>query len=97
MRNLQNYFLGLGCRIGKYQNPADFIIKLAQVPELCNKNLDNDKLELNYENDIRKEVDAQIEKDTKKYNNIVTKINEFGADRRVNICVQFYYLFVRNL
>lgn len=64
---------------------------------MCNKNLDNDKLELNYENDIRKEVDAQIEKDTKKYNNIVTKINELGSDRQVNICIQFYYLFVRNL
>ena len=31
--------LNLGCVVKKYQNPADYVIKMAQAPERCNKQL----------------------------------------------------------
>lgn len=35
--------------MGKYQNPADLIIKMAQVPERCNETLSIGDLFLDFE------------------------------------------------
>ena len=38
--SLYNYIVNtLGCQMPKYQNPADYVIKMAQVPALCKEDL----------------------------------------------------------
>ena len=59
-------------------NPADYVIKLAQVPELCAEHLTNDKLDNNFESQMRPEVDAEIAKDQNKFNAISTRLDNFG-------------------
>jgi ATP-binding cassette, subfamily G (WHITE), eye pigment precursor transporter len=95
--DLPNYFMSLNCKIGKYQNPADYIIKLAQVPELCNPDLDNDKLEQTYESEFRHVIADQIAKDTRKFDGLSTRIDSLGADRTASLLTQFTCCFVRNL
>ena len=39
----------LGCTIKSHQNPADYIVKMAQVPHLCNPQLTFEKLVISYD------------------------------------------------
>ena len=55
--DLPYYMTGLGCKLGRFQNPADVIIKLAQIPELCNKDISNEILEQTYEEKFRAVID----------------------------------------
>ena len=53
--------------MGKYQNPADYVIKLAQAPELCNIDLSFEYLTEYYNNNIAGNIDKQMQKDVNKF------------------------------
>ena len=60
VKQISNYFRDLSVSSGKYQNPADTIIKLAQVPELCNMDLSFDILKQYYETKQKETISRQI-------------------------------------
>lgn len=48
--------------MGRYQNPADFLLKLAQAPELCNYDLDIEKLKVHYTKTQQPMIEAELDK-----------------------------------
>ena len=73
-----SFFSDLGCNVGKFVNPADYVIKLAQVPELCADQLTNEMLEENYQTKFKPVVEAEIAKDQNKFSGISTRLDNFG-------------------
>ena len=96
IRDLGSFFNDLGCNVGKFNNPADYVIKLAQVPELCGEGLTNERLEDNFESRLLPIVTADIQRDQNKFMGISTRLNEFSTGRKANYCKQFAVLFGRN-
>ena len=82
--------------MGKYQNPADYVIKLAQAPELCNIDLNFEYLIEYYKTNIATNVELRMQKDVGKFENIFTDLEAFGSNRKVSCCTQFLALFKRN-
>lgn len=46
----------MGARFPKFQNPADFLLKMAQKPEIVNKELTKDTLVDTYNLKLRPQV-----------------------------------------
>ena len=83
----------MNCEVGKYQNPADVVIKLAQVPELCNINIDFESVLKYYETFIKPRINREINHDTNKYMNVSTNFDRLGKDRKSSSCKQFAAIF----
>jgi len=50
LSGIQSYVEGhLGCKLKKFSNPSDFLIKMAQQPQLCSKDLTFNKMKTKYD------------------------------------------------
>lgn len=67
--------------MGKYQNPADYVIKLGQAPYLCNPVLDLVGMSITYDNILRPHVDQGIAMREKRYQEIDTNFMDFAENR----------------
>ena len=65
----------------QFQNPADYIIKLVQAPELCNLDLNFDKLLDNYDKIYGPMVIDEIKNDLEKCRAIETNFRDFAESR----------------
>lgn len=79
-----------------FVNPADYIIKLAQAPELCNLDLNSDALVHTYDKQLKPFVTDTIKRDTEKFSDLVVTFCEFAATRQIGCFKQFIYLYQRN-
>lgn len=46
--------------MGRFQNPADYIIKLGQAPFLCRKGLDLAEMSSTYDKILRAQIDMEM-------------------------------------
>lgn len=79
-----------------FQNPADFIIRLAQAPHLVNPDMDIFQLIEAYETILQPKVATDLLKKTEKYKCIETNFREFAENRKASFCVQLTQIFIRN-
>lgn len=84
-------------QLGKYQNVADFIIKMAQAPSAVRFNLTIEELKQKYDLSIAPKISRQMEVYEKRYDGFQARFSMIQADRSVGICKQFTELFKRNL
>ena len=77
----------LGCKLRKYQNPSDYIIKLAQMPSRCNPDLDLPIMVATYDRVIRPVIEQGMVLRTTRYSNIDTRFEEFAEKRSASFWV----------
>lgn len=86
----------LGCKMPKYQNPADFIIKLAQAPHLCNPTLTLAQVVSTYDDILLPKIEEGIKLRSGRYSDIDTNFRDFAENRGAGFSRQFKEIFVRN-
>lgn len=103
--NVQKFFHSIGRDFGKYKNPADELLKLANQKENGKSDFANGKINgtvYNFDDDNERKLPPQ-ESSISKSNIIVTSstsirsmfINNYGY-RKANFFKQLYYLIKRN-
>ena len=80
----------------QFQNPADYIIKLVQAPELCNLDLNFEYLLDIYQKDHAKILSQEMTKDLQKFSSIHTNLDDFAESRQQGFFTQFSAIFARN-
>jgi hypothetical protein len=86
-----------GITIGKYTNPADFIIKLAQAPWLILPGLDTKKLSSQYDIQLRPRIQNEQDLREKRFFKTEADFDIIGATREVSKLIQFWAVYHRNL
>ena len=56
---IQPYLASMGISMGKFMNPADFVLKLTQAPQLVKPGLRISHLYGNYESVLRPNIDRE--------------------------------------
>jgi hypothetical protein len=83
--------------MGKFTNPADYVIKMSQAPQRCNKNLDLAGMVNKYHSVMRPRIEAGMNTRTSRYSTINTNFKDFEENRGSSFCVQFTQIFRRNM
>ena len=71
----------LGAHVKKFQNPADFIIKMAQAPEKIRAGLNLDQMVMTYLDVCKPMVDDGMGMRLKRYSEIDTNFQDFAENR----------------
>lgn len=97
-KNIRSYLdEQLGCAMGQFQNPADYIIKLAQAPHLCNPTLNLATLVATYDRVLRPSIDKGIKMRASRYQTIDTNFMDFAENRGASFSRQVEQIYIRNL
>jgi hypothetical protein len=81
---ITQYLNSLSIKLGKYQNIADFMIKMAQAPHLVRFNLTFDELRNTYDTSILPKIDRQIDVYLAKYDGFKAKFSFIQDQRSVS-------------
>ena len=83
--------------MGRFQNPADYIIKLGQAPHLCKPGLDLSQMSACYEKHLRGQIFTEMKEREEKYNALDTNFQEFAENRASGQIQQFIQVYIRNV
>jgi hypothetical protein len=67
----------LGCKIKRFSNPSDYIIRMAQNPRSCNKDLTLNIMIAKYNQVLRPEIDEGIKNREGRFMHIQTNFKDF--------------------
>jgi hypothetical protein len=87
----------MGVKVGRFMNPADFIIKTVQAPNMVRPGLTVNELRTNFDEVLKPKVIEQMETIVRFYDGIEARFTEFARKRQVSPCFQFTEIFRRNL
>mmetsp|Transcript_45991 Transcript_45991/g.33751 ORF Transcript_45991/g.33751 Transcript_45991/m.33751 type:complete len:164 (+) Transcript_45991:992-1483(+) len=87
----------MGIQINKFMNPADFIIKTVQAPNLVRPGLTVNELKTNFDEVLKPRVVEETESVVKFYAGIEARFSKIAAQRGVSSWLQFKMIFTRNL
>jgi ABC-type multidrug transport system ATPase subunit len=79
----------LGCNMPKFTNPADYIIKMAQAPYLCNERLTLAGMVNKYYKVMKPQLKQGTSDRTSRYTAISTNFEDFAEKRGQGFCTQF--------
>lgn len=83
--------------MGRFTNPADYMIKLSQEPSSCKKGMTHIDLIEAYESNGRPQIEEGMNKRTERYRQIDTNFMDFAENRKSSACTQFWGVFGRNM
>ena len=66
-------------------NPADFIIKTVQAPELVRPGLTNKELNTNFDDVLKPRIIVEMEKIAKHYDGIEARFSKIARERQVSM------------
>lgn len=93
-RDVVPYLQSLGIKFGKYTNPADILLKLANDPTLIDKQLSVPKLSLQSAEKYEKISDEEKEAIFSQFR-LLQNFSEIGAERKTTFLKQFLLLCKR--
>jgi hypothetical protein len=76
----------MGIKVGRFMNPADFIIKTVQAPNMVRPGLTVNELKQNFDDVLKPRIIEQMETIVKFYDGIEAKFTEVARKRQVSAC-----------
>ena len=87
----------MGIQVSKFMNPADFIIKTVQAPNLVRPGLTVNELKTNFDDVLKPRVIEQTENIVRYYEGIEARFSKIARERQVSSWLQYKLIFNRNL
>jgi ABC-type multidrug transport system ATPase subunit len=81
------YLGSMGIKVGKYVNPADFIIKTVQAPLIVRAGLTVNELTQNYEDVLKPRTTETMDTISKYYDGIEAAFSKIARTRQVSKCI----------
>jgi len=78
------YLGSMGIKVGRFMNPADFIIKTVQAPNMVRPGLTVNELITNYEDVLKPKIVENMETIVKHYDGIEARFSKIARDRQVS-------------
>lgn len=75
------YLGSMGIKVGRYMNPADFIIKTVQAPEMVRAGLTLNELRQNFDDVLKPRIIEQMESIVKHYDGIEARFSKIARER----------------
>jgi hypothetical protein len=86
VREILPYLGGMGIKVGRFMNPADFIIKTVQAPEQVRAGLTILEMKENYDNMLKPKVIDQMDTIVRHYDGIEARFSKIARERMVSKC-----------
>mmetsp|Transcript_17652 Transcript_17652/g.29827 ORF Transcript_17652/g.29827 Transcript_17652/m.29827 type:complete len:137 (+) Transcript_17652:1225-1635(+) len=86
----------MNIQIGKFQNPADFLIRMSQMPQSVRYELTHRTLTSNYLKHLKPQIEQGLSERGERYSRIDTNFQDFAENRQQGPLIQFKEIFLRN-
>jgi hypothetical protein len=81
----------------RYQNPPDYLIKMAQCPEKVSATLDLEIMIEKYNHVLRPQIEQELSKKISDYSGVYTNFDALAQGRQANFFMQVWQVFKRNM
>ena len=76
----------MGIKTGRFMNPADFIIKTVQAPQMVRPGLTINELKQNFDDVLKPRIIESMETIVKHYDGIEARFSKIARERQVSMC-----------
>lgn len=77
----------MGIKVGRYVNPADFIIKTVQAPQSVRAGLTVNELMQNYEDVMKPRIVDTMDTIVRQYEGVEARFSKIARKRQVSKCM----------
>jgi hypothetical protein len=87
----------MSIKTSRFCNPADFIIKTVQAPDMVRPGLTMNELRATFDDNLKPKIISDMEKIAKHYDGIEARFSKIARERQVSMWFQYKEIFKRNM